>query len=296
MDIEEIKARLTYNEGKFPKEALRAAVAQREAVTPVLLDALRAVAAEPQRALEEDSYSLHTYAMYLLAQFREPAAYPALVELFSAPGELVFDLTGDVVTEDLPAILASVCGNELGPIKGMIEQPSVNPYVRSACLRSLTMLAAHGRVPREDVIAYLRTLFDGGVEAGDDDPELIWTSLVTAAVDLHATELSEAIDKAYAAQLVDEWFMAPKHVQQAFSQDREQALAEYRQRHGLIEDTEAMLSTWHSFNPARDSFRSVPEAPREPVVKGPKIGRNDPCPCGSGKKYKKCCLDADRST
>ena len=25
------------------------------------------------------------------------------------------------------------------------------------------------------------------------------------------------------------------------------------------------------------------------VIKGPKIGRNDPCPCGSGKKYKKCC-------
>jgi preprotein translocase subunit SecA len=24
----------------------------------------------------------------------------------------------------------------------------------------------------------------------------------------------------------------------------------------------------------------------------PKIGRNDPCSCGSGKKYKKCCLDA----
>jgi preprotein translocase subunit SecA len=25
------------------------------------------------------------------------------------------------------------------------------------------------------------------------------------------------------------------------------------------------------------------------VVKGEKIGRNDPCPCGSGKKYKHCC-------
>jgi uncharacterized protein YecA (UPF0149 family) len=24
----------------------------------------------------------------------------------------------------------------------------------------------------------------------------------------------------------------------------------------------------------------------------PKIGRNDPCPCGSGEKYKKCCLQA----
>jgi len=25
------------------------------------------------------------------------------------------------------------------------------------------------------------------------------------------------------------------------------------------------------------------------IVHGPQPGRNDPCPCGSGKKYKKCC-------
>ncbi|RMG67589.1 MAG: preprotein translocase subunit SecA, partial [Nitrospirae bacterium] len=31
------------------------------------------------------------------------------------------------------------------------------------------------------------------------------------------------------------------------------------------------------------------ETSRKPVKKGKKIGRNDPCPCGSGKKYKKCC-------
>ena len=32
---------------------------------------------------------------------------------------------------------------------------------------------------------------------------------------------------------------------------------------------------------------------RKPVVKKVKIGPNDPCPCGSGKKYKKCCRDKD---
>ena len=32
------------------------------------------------------------------------------------------------------------------------------------------------------------------------------------------------------------------------------------------------------------------DLPPEPVHTGPKIGRNDPCPCGSGKKYKKCCM------
>ncbi|MDI6907418.1 MAG: preprotein translocase subunit SecA [Thermoanaerobacterales bacterium] len=31
------------------------------------------------------------------------------------------------------------------------------------------------------------------------------------------------------------------------------------------------------------------EGPRQPVRREKKVGRNDPCPCGSGKKYKKCC-------
>ncbi len=32
---------------------------------------------------------------------------------------------------------------------------------------------------------------------------------------------------------------------------------------------------------------------RRPVTKKARVGRNDPCPCGSGKKYKNCCLDKD---
>lgn len=42
--------------------------------------------------------------------------------------------------------------------------------------------------------------------------------------------------------------------------------------------------------PAELSDR-VPAPPRMIVNREPKIGRNDPCPCGSGKKYKKCCLN-----
>ena len=37
--------------------------------------------------------------------------------------------------------------------------------------------------------------------------------------------------------------------------------------------------------------RAEDEAPVQPVRRSePRVGRNDPCPCGSGKKYKKCCL------
>jgi hypothetical protein len=43
-----------------------------------------------------------------------------------------------------------------------------------------------------------------------------------------------------------------------------------------------------------DSAPPIPEhnlPKNRPIVNGTKIGRNDPCPCGSGKKYKKCCIN-----
>jgi preprotein translocase subunit SecA len=36
-------------------------------------------------------------------------------------------------------------------------------------------------------------------------------------------------------------------------------------------------------------FVTKAQARAKPVRTGPKVGRNDPCPCGSGKKYKQCC-------
>ncbi len=44
---------------------------------------------------------------------------------------------------------------------------------------------------------------------------------------------------------------------------------------------------WGGPNDAPD----FPQYPVTPVTSPPKVGRNAPCPCGSGKKFKKCCLD-----
>jgi len=46
-------------------------------------------------------------------------------------------------------------------------------------------------------------------------------------------------------------------------------------------NVDPLSKTTNPFFPFNQGF------PSEPI--GPKVGRNDPCPCGSGKKYKKCC-------
>ena len=55
------------------------------------------------------------------------------------------------------------------------------------------------------------------------------------------------------------------------------------QEHPMHERSEfrKVDGTWYFARPVR-------EGPA-PVKAGPKVGRNDPCPCGSGKKYKHCC-------
>ena len=64
------------------------------------------------------------------------------------------DLTGDVVTEDLDAIFASVCWNDLTPIKQIIQDPSINEFIRNAALRSMLVLVAEGEMQRNDLIGY----------------------------------------------------------------------------------------------------------------------------------------------
>ena len=55
----------------------------------------------------------------------------------------------------------------------------------------------------------------------------------------------------------------------------------------MFED--AMRSYAHLGNSIARALAEDAET-REPYVAESKVGRNDPCPCGSGKKYKKCCL------
>src|SRR4030095_5031089 len=85
MDVQEILPQLATNTGTFPREAVAQAIAQRETITPELLRVL----VEAQHNIDhliESEYMTHIYAMYLLAQFREPRAYPLIVEFFSIPG------------------------------------------------------------------------------------------------------------------------------------------------------------------------------------------------------------------
>jgi hypothetical protein len=247
LDAETAFSQLEQNTGSLPEAAIRFAVERWEDISPLFLEELRDVAADPDSILAKgDGYFRHLYALYLAAQCRETTAYSYIVDLLSHPGEVVDYLLGDVVTEDLDRIIASVCGSDLDPIKQLVENPLLDEYVRSAALESMFCLFAEDRLDREYILGYLQELFSTKIER---QPSFLWCSMVNLACDLYPEELSKEIDRAYSEHLVDPSDVSPKDVAEALSVGKEIALRESRRySKGLIDDAAAELRSWVCFN------------------------------------------------
>lgn len=70
--------------------------------------------------------------------------------------------------------------------------------------------------------------------------------------------------------------MAPGALQSSIEQEIPDIYMALRKQHARLKEIYA-------------SCRKRRQAASEPPLQ-PKVGRSDPCPCGSGKKFKKCCL------
>jgi hypothetical protein len=257
---------------------LEEAIARREQITPVLLQILEEAAHNVEAVYEQEDYMAHIYAMFLLAQFREKRAYPLVVDFFSAPGDISLEATGDVVTEYLSRILASVCRGDVSLIKQLAENEAADEFVRNAALESLVCLVATGQMAREDVLVYYKSLFESNLPK---QPSHFWDGLVSCCTDLYPEEVYPQIKQAFEEDLIDEWVIDLDFVDEHLALGREEVLSRLQDdRYRLIEDMIGELESWAGFQPPIQ---------QQPVVKKKKIGRNEPCPCGSGKKYKKCC-------
>lgn len=304
MEASEIISEIECIRGYYPEGAIRAAIERREELTPVLLEIIRDAIADAEAVAEDGDRVDHLHAMYLLAYWREPALYPLLIEFARLPGELPHDLGGSLVTEDLGRMLATVCGDDLLPIYALIEDASVEEFVRAAAIRSLLVLVVAGRLTRDEVIAYFKLLFNGKLER---KPSQAWSSLAAYAADLQPAELMQEIRRGFEEHLIDPEMVRLEEVERDSRLSVEDALAKLRDRDTLMGDPVKEMSWWHCFQPeppkrtaavappAKPPVAAPPatavksEVAKETLIAGKKVGRNDPCPCGSGKKHKKCC-------
>jgi hypothetical protein len=182
----------------------------------------------------------------------------------------------------------------LSGIQSLIENDEIDEWVRGAAADSLPTLVATGVIPRTEAVAYLTELFHGKLTR---EPAHVWDVLVASASDLYPSELIAEIEQAYEEGLVDPRFIGFDDVEADLAAGKDRALARLAENPSrrLVEDVEREMGWWACFREEKKTWRRAkPDDAWLPVASPvrrtePKPGRNDPCPCGSGKKYKKCC-------
>jgi hypothetical protein len=302
MEIAQILHQLERATGKFPRAAVEAATACREEIIPELLRILQDVVDRAAQLDAEGDYMAHLYAMFLLAQFREPRAYPLVVRFASLPGDVLDSLCGDFIPADLGRVLASICGGQLEGIQSLIENEDTDQWVRGAALSGLVTLVAAGQKSREEIVTYFACLLRGKIARRWSH---VWDQLVSCACDIYPGELMDDIEQAYEDELVDPNYIRFDDVRHESAMGKDQALARLADNphQRLVVDTIQEMGWWACFrddspNRADGAARALIKTDPKSLSTGtlnqrkgtkPKIGRNEPCPCGSGKKYKKCC-------
>ena len=270
-----------------PEEALASAEAHREALVEPLLAALERGIVNPTEASTEDGH-LFSYALYLLATWREPRAFPYVLRWLSLPEELPFEIGGDIVTQDGARILAAVCDGDVAPIKALILNRDADEYGRAGGVTALALLAAWAEVPLQTIVEYFGWLAREGLER---EPGAVWDSLAADSADIEAVAVFPELRRAYDEGLIDPQFMAPEELDQAESAPRGRMLEALRTHRPPIDDVAAATSWW-SASGERDDAEGDEDAAfveLQPYRAPAKVGRNEPCPCGSGKKHKRCC-------
>ncbi len=315
-----IKELSEFHQSYYPKVALQQAIDRREEVTPRLLDCLQQALVLPQKVIDEDGTFL-LFSSYLLAQFAEPKAFPLLLQLGHLPLGLSADLLGDIVPDAYPRMLASTYNGDLHLIKQLIEDTEANPYIRACALNSLVTLNYQQQLTADQLKDYLIHLLQGGLEG---KKSVVWGELIRCCVLLNMQSQLPDIHNAFEQQLVDEDFYKLDDVEKALQHGAGDHWINPDEQY-LINNVFAETESWACFQPEplkafanipgqKDAFKkafpelgddfevmdklaaAAPEAawasaPKQVRTEGQKIGRNDACPCGSGKKYKKCCMN-----
>ncbi len=275
----------------LPASAIEACLIRFDEAAPVLLDTLQRAAANDAEITADDS-NLLLYGLHILAARRERRVFqPLMLFLRRSPADIEWAL-GDAVTESLGNIIVSVYDGDAEPLFENLADARIDEYVRDALFAAATFLTFEGRIERARMEAFLRRFHAESLAPKGD---FVWYGFACAIALLGMTSLVPLATQAIEEERVPPDILTMKH----FVQDLREAeaapgdISRLAKHHlGYLDDVFGALRL---FGPADDRddfwppFGDKPQPFTNPMRH---VRRNDPCPCGSGRKAKRCCLAA----
>ncbi len=215
------------------------------------------LAADPEFDLSwnTDAVWAPAWAWFLIGELKPPGAEAVLVGLLDRLDKEDGDEAGSLI---LPKAFGRI-GPEVAPaLVAVLRDESRKNGSRWAAVDGLKEIALARPETRTEMVAILTAQLD---EQAVRD-ETINAAIICDLIDLEAVESAAVIERAFLAKRVDETIV------------------------GDWDDVQVELGLKA---PSRLGSGLGLYGTQPVRRETPKVGRNDPCPCGSGKKFKKCC-------
>lgn len=275
----------------FPEEAVKLAGERREELVPLFIAEIEAWA-EGRRKDVEGPYYLPDIAFHLLAEWRETRGFKPMLKLIASPQE---EVLGDSMTEDGAWLLTLLYDGDRVALEAFLLDCTADEFTRNEGFEAYAALTRQGAIARDHAHAFLLQAF----EALPHDSDYAWCGWAMAVSDLLFEDLVPKVKQLFAEEAIHSGIMEYKH----FAGDLEAARrGEFQAAMPRHESPMAIMRDWNYVDPEEEQRvrKREDEAPSDyefwPGYDGPAfnpyrdVGRNDLCPCGSGKKFKKCCL------
>ncbi|MCP4987914.1 MAG: DUF1186 domain-containing protein [Colwellia sp.] len=307
-----------YQQGNLPKAALQSAAQHWPEFWLEIKPLMEKFIDDPESISETDG-NLLFMGIFLAAQQKEYQAFPLLIALCDRNDDYdsaIEGLLGDALTSLLPSflyILSEQTPNTgVEPLNQLIISEQSGAYIKSAAVTAIFAFFEENKITRTQLLNYVEQWLTCFSHNNSERNQIILALIANKCLDYDIAEFKEIF-----LTLANEFKLDPDSISPMELEEWLPMISETIRSGFIKKDFNVIteLQTWAAYRTAEQNEALQDEMNQqvmqlldenldffqdglledgfiynEPYIAPKTIGRNDPCSCGSGKKYKKCCL------
>ena len=242
---------------------------------------------ERGRGWEDDAepgeWWLFVHAAMILGLMTDARAGALLLHLMEAIGEVGDDNLDDWLGDRWAGLFANKPATLLDALHAVARDRRFEWETRFATVEALLELALRrGRL--EEALAWIAR-----IASDDAEQRAVKVFFASHLIDFPREAYRDLLLDLARRQKADERMFSVSEVEAAYREGKDRPSWRTRAHPWAFYDPEEIGERQRLWA-AQEEEGDVGEYVEPYVREAPKIGRNDPCPCGSGKKYKRCCM------
>lgn len=244
---------------------------------------------------DEEKMNFVVHAFYLLGELKASESIESIFKVLSQSGEYLEFYFGDFTTSGLWEPVYKIVNHDLNSCKHFVMKPGIDTYAKTLFSDIAEQVVHHQPERRTEVLNWFKDiihfLLNSKIEDNVIDSDMIGL-LICNVIDIEGKDLLPGIELLFEKGVVSTGICGKlDEVKDAF--ERPDNYCKKKDILPIAKRYDEIINTWAGYTEDEEYNTHIDEY-NEPVIAPvrteTKTGRNDPCPCGSGKKYKKCCL------